>query len=246
MDSSIKSFQSFASNILDIELPDSSTSFIAFNRVKIPDMKLQPIKVDKKPIKFRKNTNNSKNLSKVQFSVKNSQEELGFSRINRSYTTVFDKNLDKTKINLKNTENIRLKLEKKKLVNPILFKLNAKLQPKIVKYNIKQLKSQTLLYQTEKGLVSCQINANSPLAAPIKKKFHKSSPESSNQLLLTTENSLSDYYMESIRIQNNLRRRELEKKMDAQVYKTLTNKLSSINQSIINEQSRIARSFYSL
>jgi len=128
-------------------------------------------------------------------------------------------------------------------IDPIVFQLQSKLTPVVHKYSIKRLKSNTLIFKSEKGLLHCSFDP----ADSTQSKSHKSfSHENSDQLLLSTENTLYDYYNQSIRLQNLLRKKELEKRLDWPTLSTLSNKLSTINQNILNEHSRIASSFYTM
>ena len=143
------------------------------------------------------------------------------------------------------TQTKNTKIQAKDL-NQIFLKLNSKQKPKVIKFITKQLKNQTLVYQNHKGLLQCKIHSNPVSVITKLPKKAQVSRESSEQLLLSTENTLSDYYQESIRIQNHIRRRELENNMNLNVYQSLSNKLSTIHENIINEHSRLSRSFYSL
>ena len=254
MDSSLQNFQTIAGRILNLKLPISSTSFKVFNEgnALVPNLKMSKMgeMVKKVNIVSKMTRKNYKSINITEtihnYENQNLNKSKSFKidkRLSRSFTTVMKKMTD----NGLSNENLPKKpSNEKKNKNPILFELNAKQYPKIKKYNVKKLSQHTLIYQSDKGLLSYKLNSTSYFAFPPKQIKHQNFQDSSNQLLLSSENTLSEFYSQSIRIQNLIRRRELENSLDQQMYKTLTNKLSAINQSIINEQSRIARSFYSL
>lgn len=248
MDSSVKSYQNFASEILEINLPETSTSFSLFQNGKEEIVSPKIAKKQKRNNKLRNFTHEIRVIEKLKRPSVPAYGQKLMPKFKRSMTTIMNKTVNK--IMLAN----RLKPKSNKdekyffpIVNPILFKLNAKLRPKECRYNIKQLKNQTLVYKADTGLLRYSIDPTSPTKPKcLLRKPGQSAQESSDQLLLSTENSLSDFYAQSIRLQNLIRRREQDNKIDAHQYETLSNKLFSINQSITNEQSRIALSFYSL
>lgn len=131
-------------------------------------------------------------------------------------------------------------------IDPIIFQLRSKQTPQQLNYSVKRLKSNTLLFKSEKGLLHCSFDPTYSNQAKQRKNFSSFSHENSDQLLLSTENTLYDYYNQSIRLQRLIKRKEIEKKLDWNSYCALSNKLSAINKNIINEHSRIAKSFYSM
>lgn len=240
MDSTIESFQDFAGNILDLNLPGSSSMFKIFastsksNNASLPTI----AKIASKLRKITNFTTQSETIPEVPEKTKTTK------RFSRSLTTIMAKNTKKI-INLHGflPDNKLIEARPKALYNNIMFKLSEKAKPKIINYHVKQLKSQTIVYQNPKGLLRYELN---PTFNSNKKKkiWHRSTEESSDQLLLSTENTLSDSYFQSIRIQNYIKRKGND--MVPQIYQSLTNKLSTINRTITNENSRISRSFYSL
>lgn len=131
-------------------------------------------------------------------------------------------------------------------IDPILFQLQSKQTPQMLKYSVKRLKSNTLIFKSEKGQLHCSFDPEYSTQSKSRKSFSNFSHENSDQLLLSTENTLYDYYNQSIRLQNLIRKKESEKRLDWPTLSTLSNKLSTINQNIVNEHSRIARSFYTM
>lgn len=240
MDSTIESFQDFAGNILDLNLPNSSSIYKIFvNTSKNSDASLPAIA--KIASKLRKITNFSTQSEIIPEVPEKSKPP---KRISRSLTTIMAKSTKKV-INLQNflPDNKPIESRAKVLYNNIEFKLSEKAKPQIINYHVKQLKSQTIVYQNPKGQLRYELNPT--FNSNNKKKFwRRSTEESSDQLLLSSENTLSDSYFQSIRIQNYIKRKG--NVLVPQVYQSLTNKLSTINQTITNENSRISRSFYSL
>lgn len=247
MDHTIKSYQSFASEVLNIDLPDTSTSFSLFmnNEAETP-----PKRIPQKPKrnkKYKNLTHEAKPSEKPKRPLLSLNPPEKLPKINRSMTTVMSKAVNT--VIAANRLRPKAAKEEKKLVpinNPILIKLSSKQHPQDLQYNIKRLKNYTLLYKTEKGPLKYNISPSSQVFPKTRLLHFSSTQESSDQLLLSTENSLSEFYSQSIRLQKILHRREIDQKLDSHQYEGLLNKLFSINKNIINEQSRIARSFFSL
>ena len=243
MDTSFRSFQHFAGDVLDLDLPQSSTVFQGFEKVQNSSEQLGISTIVRMTNKIRKATIEKRNPELKKNASLQAPPHKYFAR---SLTTIMTKNVKKViatnkfiarKPTVINTPAVP--------INKIIFRLNAKLKPRDVKYNVKQMKSQTLVYMSSKGSLQYKLN---PVFKQVgsKKQRYRALMDSSDQLLVSTENTLSDSYYQSIRIQEYIRRKEAENNLDPHIYQSLTNKLSMLNQSITNEQSRIARSFYSL
>jgi hypothetical protein len=247
MNLAVSEFQSVASEILGIDLPESSTSFKFFNRTK---GLTPPLNIERTVArKTKKLTYGPESLSQVKRNTVKFQDVKPVHRsLNRSLTTVVSKSI-RTIINANTLVKPAIQEIKrvKPVTDPIFFKLSTKLRPKVMSYNVKQLKCTTMVYQNEKGTMKLKAD---PLENKMRRKnmsaHYFKFQESSEQLLLSTENTLAECYSQSIRLQNNLKRKEQEEKLDDNSYGILVNKLSAVNKTIINEQTRIARSYYSL
>ena len=166
-------------------------------------------------------------------------------RLRKSFTTINNKEIKQKLIDDKESITY-MKNNEYRDISQIYLKLNLKQKPRVLNYAKKHLRSQTLIYQSTKGSIHFKMNENPSYNISKLPKINKIPIESSQQLLLSTENALSDYYQESIRIQSHIRRRETEENMNYHMYHSLTNKLSTIHENIVNQQSRLSRSYYSL
>jgi hypothetical protein len=169
------------------------------------------------------------------------------SIVKRSLTTALPKNTKK--LSYDNASKLIPKTEtllEFPPIDPIIFQLQIKQTPKIIKYNIKRLNNSTLLYKTDNGMFRCRFDPSNLGKSRSHKSFSTFAQENSDQLVLSTENALHDLYNQSIRLQNMIKKKEKEKKLDFGAFCNFSYKLSSINQSIVKEQSRISRSFYSM
>lgn len=197
---------------------------------------------------LRKNLNLFADAKRVRMNknpIFKSKENADKRMLKRSVTSVIPKN----SLKQQQAQFIKRKpiLESKPMpIDPIIFQLQSKQTPLQLNYTIKRLKSNTLLFKSEKGLLHCSFDPSYSTQARNRKNFPSYSHENSDQLLLSTENTLYDYYNQSIRLQRLIKRKEIEKKLDWNSYCSLSNKLSAINKNIVNEHSRIAKSFYSM
>ena len=230
MDTSVLSLKSLAESILDVSVIESPLNLIPNQK-----SKQQKLQVPPKEPEVTNNEIEKRLTYPEKYNIK----------LRRSLTTVVQNNVFK----IQPKEKVKPVVQKKEYIsetiNPILFKLNFKLQPGEVRYNKKQLKTKTLVFKSDKGRLKFKINETSPLAFPAKKKL-KSTYESSEQLILSSENLLSDFYSQSIRLQNNLKKKEYDKKLNLPSLSSISHKLHAINQAITNEQTRISKSYFTL
>ena len=131
-------------------------------------------------------------------------------------------------------------------IDPIVFYLENKQTPKVVKYNIKRLNNSTLVFKSDNGMLKCKFDPANTGISKSNKSFSNYTQENSDQLILSTENSLHDFYSQSIRLQNLIKKKDKERKLDFASFCNMSYKLSAINKNIVKEQTRIARSFYSM
>ncbi|CAG9319032.1 unnamed protein product [Blepharisma stoltei] len=123
------------------------------------------------------------------------------------------------------------------LPQAIMVKLNRRLCPHTETYKMRRLKGLTLLTPSKSQKGTLRFNLNQNLKTAKKKVNYEDPPE--EHLLLGSENLLSSLYSQSIRIQKYL------KNKNSDSYQA-DKKLSVISEMITQQQSKLAKSFYSL